>query len=328
MNVAGNWTNNGTFTHNSGTVVFNGTSEQIIGGSAATSFNNLTVNSDATAAMPASTVPTVESTLTNNGALEQAQTVSGSGSGVEFLHITNSGGSADKYLGVVITTTSNFGSTAVVVYGNQACSQPPNIGTGGTLILRCYTITPTYNNLAATVKFWHADSERNTLNLSDINILHEEMSPALWRLQGGRSQGSSGSFNYVQVSTTSYSRFAGGKEGANLVSLAFFTAAPLARGVLLSWQTASELDTAGFNLWRGDAADGPYGKVNEALIPARGGPTWGASYTFTDAPVVAGATYYYKLEEVDVYGQSAFHGPTVVTVGMAQGRSYLPLVGR
>ena len=115
---------------------------------------------------------------------------------------------------------------------------------------------------------------------------------------------------------------------SNLISLASFTAAPLARGVLLTWETASELDTAGFNLWRGDAADGPYARVNAALIPAVGGPTWSASYTFTDATVADRATYYYKLEEIDVYGLSAFHGPTAVTVGMAQGWRYLPLVGR
>jgi hypothetical protein len=163
-----------------------------------------------------------------------------------------------------------------------------------------------------------------------VQIFHEETSPALWRLQGDRSYGSSGSdnFRYVQVSTTSYSRFAGGVEGTNLIALVSFTAAPLGRGVLLAWQTASELDTAGFNLWRSDAADGPYARVNEALIPAAGGPTWGASYTFTDVAVVAGATCYYKLEEVDVYGLSAFHGPTAVTPGMAQGRRYLPLMGR
>lgn len=43
-NVAGNWTNNGTFTSGTGSVVFNGGSSQTISGSSATAFNNLTVN--------------------------------------------------------------------------------------------------------------------------------------------------------------------------------------------------------------------------------------------------------------------------------------------
>jgi|GEM_PF-1056483 len=45
INITGNWTNNGTFTDNSGTIVFNGTAAQDIIG--ATTFNNLTVNNAA-----------------------------------------------------------------------------------------------------------------------------------------------------------------------------------------------------------------------------------------------------------------------------------------
>ncbi|MDD4970437.1 MAG: autotransporter-associated beta strand repeat-containing protein [Paludibacter sp.] len=43
LNLAGNFSNSGAFTHNSGTVNFNGTTAQTIGGSASTTFNNLTV---------------------------------------------------------------------------------------------------------------------------------------------------------------------------------------------------------------------------------------------------------------------------------------------
>jgi hypothetical protein len=44
MSIAGNLTNNGVFTHNSGAVTFNGSSAQTISGSSSTAFNNLTVN--------------------------------------------------------------------------------------------------------------------------------------------------------------------------------------------------------------------------------------------------------------------------------------------
>jgi hypothetical protein len=44
INVTGNWTNNGTFLANSGTVIFTGASAQSIGGTASTSFHNLTMN--------------------------------------------------------------------------------------------------------------------------------------------------------------------------------------------------------------------------------------------------------------------------------------------
>jgi hypothetical protein len=47
INVAGNWTNNGTFNANGNTLNFNGSSAQTIGGSSTTTFNNLTINNSA-----------------------------------------------------------------------------------------------------------------------------------------------------------------------------------------------------------------------------------------------------------------------------------------
>ena len=44
LNIAGDFTNSGTFTHNNKTVVFNGTGAQSINGSSATTFYNLTIN--------------------------------------------------------------------------------------------------------------------------------------------------------------------------------------------------------------------------------------------------------------------------------------------
>jgi hypothetical protein len=55
------------------------------------------------------------------------------------------------------------------------------------------------------------------------------------------------------------------------------------------------------------------------LIPGQmpGSPV-GAVYTFLDDNVVTGMTYYYWLEDVDVYGVATPHGP--VTAGLPPGR--------
>ena len=79
MNVAGNWTNNGTFGANNGTIVFNGTTA--ISGSSATTLANLNITSTLTA--PGSGVLGVSGNFTNNGTFNNnngAVTFSGSGS--------------------------------------------------------------------------------------------------------------------------------------------------------------------------------------------------------------------------------------------------------
>jgi hypothetical protein len=65
LNVAGGFTNNGAFTQRSGTVTMNGTAAQTIGGSTATTFNNLTI-SNTHASVSAGVSLTVSGTLTVN----------------------------------------------------------------------------------------------------------------------------------------------------------------------------------------------------------------------------------------------------------------------
>ncbi len=100
-----------------------------------------------------------------------------------------------------------------------------------------------------------------------------------------------------------------------LVELTSFTARSSAAGVLLEWETAAELDNAGFNIWRCETKEGQYKRINKQLIPAEGGVSWGAAYEFTDNRVTAGRTYYYKLEDVNFAGDGTLHGPVSVKVG-------------
>jgi hypothetical protein len=108
--------------------------------------------------------------------------------------------------------------------------------------------------------------------------------------------------------------------GPTAVCLASFEATATAQSVALSWETASEIDNLGFNLYRGDAADGPWTQLNADLIPSLvppGSPV-GATYTYEDGGLQAGMTYYYRLEAVDVYGQSEFYGPVSAALQLAQ----------
>jgi hypothetical protein len=88
--------------------------------------------------------------------------------------------------------------------------------------------------------------------------------------------------------------------------------------VLVEWTTESEVDMAGFNLYRSESPTGHYVKVNTALIPGASDPLLGSRYVYTDTNVVAGQTYYYKLEDVDLDGTTTLHGPIEV---VAEARS-------
>ena len=87
---------------------------------------------------------------------------------------------------------------------------------------------------------------------------------------------------------------------------------PASALVIVEWTTESEVNLAGFNLYRSDDPEGPYIKVNDALIPASPDPVTGGSYVYTDTAVTAGVTYYYKLEDVELDGSSTMHGPIEV----------------
>jgi hypothetical protein len=98
------------------------------------------------------------------------------------------------------------------------------------------------------------------------------------------------------------------------VTLASFTAQVEGDHVLVAWETLSEIDTQGFNLWRGLAADGSDRELL-AHVPAQApGSTQGAAYQVQDAAVQAGYTYWYWLEDIDLSGQATLHGPVSATM--------------
>ncbi len=71
--------------------------------------------------------------------------------------------------------------------------------------------------------------------------------------------------------------------------------------VEITWETATELRTAGFNLYRSTDQTGDFKRINEdQLIDNLGGPASGARYSYIDEDVQAGRTYYYILEEVEL----------------------------
>ena len=86
------------------------------------------------------------------------------------------------------------------------------------------------------------------------------------------------------------------------------------KAVRLEWKTASESSNTGFNIHRSRSSAGKYEKINSQLIAARRD----GEYVFVDNGVEAGGRYYYKLEDIDLDGNSSFHGPVNIEVTAPQ----------
>jgi hypothetical protein len=104
------------------------------------------------------------------------------------------------------------------------------------------------------------------------------------------------------------------KQTPTAVELASFTGAADGSSIRLKWETASELDNLGFNLYRSEPEGKTRVKLNDSLIAAKApGSNSGAGYEFVDAAVSGGKTYTYWLESLDLSGGSAEYGPVSAT---------------
>ena len=99
-----------------------------------------------------------------------------------------------------------------------------------------------------------------------------------------------------------------------LIALAEFRAVLSEEGISIEWATATEKDNAGFNIWRSESKDSGYIKINSQLISGNGDSVSGSDYSFTDEEIEQGRLYYYKLEDVDIFGKSTMHEPVLAEV--------------
>lgn len=97
------------------------------------------------------------------------------------------------------------------------------------------------------------------------------------------------------------------------VVLSSFEATPQDDSILITWETASETNMAGFYVRRSLQEDGIYERVSDFIWSE--GDIVGWSYDFTDTDVEEDVTYYYKLEAEEADGSVEFHGPISARIG-------------
>lgn len=96
----------------------------------------------------------------------------------------------------------------------------------------------------------------------------------------------------------------------NAVDLLYFDVLRKKVRAYLTWETANELDNAGFNIYRSGRLDGRKKLINPEFIPAQAaGTTMGALYEYKDKPLIPWKTYYYWLEWIDFEGNATLSDP-------------------
>ena len=91
--------------------------------------------------------------------------------------------------------------------------------------------------------------------------------------------------------------------GALPVQLSHFRAEHTDVGVILNWTTESEVDNAGFYIYRSETRNGEFVVVNTTMIQGAGTTGERNEYTWTDTTAKLNTVYYYRIEDVSHAGE-------------------------
>ncbi len=87
------------------------------------------------------------------------------------------------------------------------------------------------------------------------------------------------------------------------VNLSFFRPTLENGAVVIRWTTESELDNAGFNIYRSRTRNGEFKQVNTQLIQGAGTTGERQTYKWIDTTAKQGVIYYYQIEDVSFAGE-------------------------
>jgi uncharacterized repeat protein (TIGR01451 family)/fimbrial isopeptide formation D2 family protein len=105
-------------------------------------------------------------------------------------------------------------------------------------------------------------------------------------------------------------------DGTTFASVHSVAARPYGKSVVVEWETAAEVGTAGFRVRRAERENGTPVWITSEVVPA-----WnvaqGGTYQVTDPTAVVGQTYFYSIVEVEDHGGEVTYGPYPIQVEAA-----------
>ncbi|HET6272650.1 MAG TPA: T9SS type A sorting domain-containing protein [Bacteroidota bacterium] len=357
INVAGNWTNNGgTFTGGTGTVAFNGAANQVIGGTASTTFASMTANNSS--GITINTSATVSATLTmTSGNIATGSNALTLGTGTSSL------GTLSRTSGTIVGNFRRWFAGATVSNvlfptGTATNYRPANTSftvapsAGGTLTASFTASNPGTNGLplddAGTSivncggdGFWTltagdgltggtysldltADGFGNVSDFTTLRILKRADALSAWTLDGTHSPGT-GSNSIPVVHRTGMSGFSefgigGASDNPLPIQLIYFTGAAVANSndILLTWGTISETNNYGFFVQQSVAMPSSFADVPNSFVAGHGTTLVPQDYSWIHDNVSPG-TLYYRLKQIDLDGSVHYTDAVEVVVGALTG---------
>ncbi|MGI4875826.1 MAG: FG-GAP-like repeat-containing protein [Janthinobacterium lividum] len=339
LQVSGDWANNGGTATLDGGVTFTGTAAQTIGGSASTAFGAVTVDKAggtltlghdlAIGTSLSLTIGTLTTTATYKVALGSTAIISESetsyvAGAVEATRDLSTAGTGSSFGGLGLTLTPAASSTALPgsTLVRRVTGSPVTGAGGSTGIGRYFVITPVVDaNLSVTMVFGYFEHELNSIPETNLRLFKSDNGTSgPWQPQASTTADAQAN-TVTKPSIASLSTWTLGNAAAPLpVQLVGFTATAQGNRVALAWRTASEVNSARFEVER--SADGvTFAEIGR--VAAQGTKTTATDYALLDKQLPTGATtLYYRLRQIDLDGTAAYSPVRVVALAGAALRAY------
>lgn len=345
INVAGSFTNNGTFSQGTSSVVLNGADAQVVGGTTATTFNNLTVNNTSTGVSVTRDITINGAFTLTDGVVATAATPSGLVTLAAGATLT--GGSLASHVNGPMARTGNTAFTFPV--GNGTLYRPIGFSSmsGGaptTVVTARYVLgnpRTTYGTTGtgpalpikdvSLCEYWDLDDGAATTT-AIVSLQYSSTSPcnsglyitnpatllvAHWNGTSWDNLGASSATlsNMTAQTASGFSPFTIGTSNSQLnplpVSFTDVKAFEKGAGVQIDWTNSTESDMSAYVIER--SADG----INFSAIgqtAPRSNQFDKVSYTYIDAAPLAG-TNFYRVKAVELTGKNVYSKALRVDIG-------------
>ncbi len=313
-----------------GTVNFDGGAAQTLNGSASAVFGNLTMNNAAGLTLSTSAQANGTITFTDGLITTTAANLLTFGSGA-----TVGVGNDNSYVNGPLSRINAIGSAVLYPIGKSSYRPVSTNLNGSTPTVRFEVFDSSPNQSyedpimrISIVRYWRGQVTTGSISSGSVTLHYgpddgvsnfdaqgdvvvarsSDNSTDTYKSLGGQETGTPGtgtvastvsvgsSLNYFTLGTVT-------GDNSLPVELSSFEAVSAFNQVVLKWNTQSELENLGFNVYRARTAEPENWKLlNETMIPGQGTYTHATDYEYVDRNVAAGEAYLYKLESVSVSG--------------------------